>query len=77
VNTSDAETTRTDRDMTAARHQLTRLQQAAGSPLAPRPLRDRSAGQAAWLQAIINRHDATRPGTTGQEEVTTDAPPAA
>jgi hypothetical protein len=63
--------------MTAARHQLTRLQQAADSPRAPRPLRDRAAGQAARLQAIINRHDATRPGTTGQEEMTTDAPPAA
>jgi hypothetical protein len=57
----------TDRDVTTARHQLARLQQTADSPLAPRPLRDRAAGQAARLQAIIDRHEGTRPGIIGQE----------
>jgi hypothetical protein len=59
--------TYTDRDITAARHQLASMQQTAGSPLAPRPLRDRAAGQAARMQAIIDQHEATRPGTAGQE----------
>lgn len=66
----------TDRDITAARHQLTRLQQAADSPLAPRPLRDRVTGQAARLQAIIDQHEATRSGTTSQAG-SADGPPAA
>jgi hypothetical protein len=39
-------------------------------------MRDRAAGQAARLQAIIDQHEATRSGTTGQEG-SADGPPAA
>ena len=53
----------TDRDIIAARHQLTRLRHTANSPLAPRPLRDRAAERGDRLQAIIDRHEATRPAT--------------
>jgi hypothetical protein len=65
----------TGRDITAVRHQLTRLRRAADSPLAPRPMRDRAAGQATRLQAIIDQHEATRDGTTSQER-SADEPPA-
>jgi hypothetical protein len=51
----------TDRDIATVRHQLTLLHQAATDPAAPRPLRDRAAGRAARLQAIIDQHQATRP----------------
>jgi hypothetical protein len=63
----------TDRDVSAAHHRLARLRQAAASPLTPRPLRDRAAGQAARLQAVIDRHQATR-SSNGEEPI--DEPPA-
>ena len=61
VNTSAAETTRTDRDIGVLTRRLQLLEQGAADPLAPRPLRDRSAAQASRLRAIIDRHQLTRP----------------
>ena len=60
------------RDIAAARHRMTSLRQEAGSPLAPQPLRDRAAEQAARLQTIIHQHEAT-----SGEEGNAGGPPAA
>jgi len=61
VNTGAAETTYTDRDISQLRERLAILDAAAADPLAPRPLRDRSAAQASRLRDIITRHDSTKP----------------
>ena len=51
----------TDRDISQLRERLAILDAAAADPLAPRPLRDRSAAQASRLRDIITRHDSTKP----------------
>jgi len=61
VNTSDAETTRTDRDIRQLAGRLAVLEERACDPLAPRPLRDRAAAQAVGIRAVIGRHDHARP----------------
>ncbi len=50
----------TDRDIAAQRERAALLATAADDPLAPKPLRDRAAAQAAQAQAIIDRHDRSR-----------------
>ncbi len=51
----------TDRDIDQQRRRLTAFQHTAADPLAPRPRRDRAAAQATQAQAIIDRHQQTRP----------------
>jgi integrase len=51
----------TDRDIFQQQQRLAALQHAAADPLAPLPRRDRAAAQAIQIQAIINRHEQTRP----------------
>jgi integrase len=58
----------TDRDISQLSDRLGVLDAAAADPLAPRPLRDRSAAQASRIRDIIARHDATRPRGTDDEE---------
>jgi hypothetical protein len=58
----------TDRDIRQIDAEATAMRQRAGDPLAPRPIRDRAAARAARLQAIIDRHEATRPAGPGREE---------
>jgi hypothetical protein len=68
VNTSTAETTRTDRDIQRMSHHLAQMEAAAADPLAPRPLRDRATARAARYQAIIGRHQASRPRAGDDQE---------
>lgn len=58
----------TDRDIRQLRERLRDIDAGAADPLAPRPLRDRSAAQASRLRDIIARHDAGRPPGTNDEE---------
>jgi hypothetical protein len=51
----------TDRDIASLRERVTRLAAAAADPLAPAPLRDRAAAQAAGAQDVIDRHEGSRP----------------
>jgi hypothetical protein len=51
----------TDRDIRQLAARLAALEDHAGDPLAPRPLRDRAAAQAAVISAVIARHDQDRP----------------
>ncbi len=51
----------TDRDIDHLRVRLAALDRAATDPLAPRPLRERAAGQAGTIRATIERHERTRP----------------
>lgn len=51
----------TDRDIEQQRRRLGILRTQVADPLAPAPRRDRAAAQAAQIQAIIDRHDRTRP----------------
>jgi hypothetical protein len=46
----------TDRDIQQLSGRLAVLEERAGDPLAPRPLRDRAAAQAAGVRAVIARH---------------------
>lgn len=59
----------TDRDIQQLGSRLTALQAHASDPLAPQPLRDRAAAQAAAISAIIARHGQDRPqNAPGQEK---------
>jgi hypothetical protein len=58
----------TDRDIDHQRQRLDQLRIAAADPLAPHPRRDRAAAQAAQTQAIIDRHDQTRPAPGDDHE---------
>jgi integrase len=51
----------TDRDILRLAGHLTVLEERAGDTLAPQPLRDRAAAQAAAVRAVIARHDQSRP----------------
>jgi len=51
----------TDRDVGQLQTRLAALQSAAADPLAPGPLRNRAAEQAAGVRAVIDRHERTRP----------------
>jgi hypothetical protein len=51
----------TDRDIDHLQVRLAALDRAAADPLAPRPLRERAAGQAGTIRATIERHERTRP----------------
>jgi len=57
----------TDRDIDQLRARLAVLDAAAADSLAPRPLRDRAAGQADGVRAVIDRHDTTRPTDPGTQ----------
>ncbi|MFE9614201.1 integrase [Streptomyces sp. NPDC006012] len=61
----------TDRDIGALRPEHTRLATAATDPLSPLPLRDRARTQAERLNALIVRHENTRPTSHDTEEVGT------
>jgi hypothetical protein len=52
----------TERDIALLRERLIVLETGAVDPLSPRPLRDRSAAQAAQVRAIIERHEHTPQG---------------
>lgn len=58
----------TDRDISQLRHRLAVLEASAADPLAPRPLRDRTAAQASQVRDIIGRHQATRPSAGDKEK---------
>jgi hypothetical protein len=60
VNTSDAETTRTDEHITALTAEIARLRAESDSPLLPGPIRQRLADRAAALEKIAERHARTR-----------------
>ncbi len=51
----------TDRDVGRLRGRLAALDAGAADPLAPRPLRDRAAAQAAGVRSIVDRHESSRP----------------
>ena len=57
----------TDRDITQLRERLAVLQAAAGDPLAPLPLRDRAAAQAARVRAVLDRHATDLPASSAKE----------
>lgn len=59
----------TDRDIASLRERTVRLAAAAADPLAPAPLRDRAAAQAARAQAIIDRHESSRPAAAEPDGV--------
>lgn len=59
----------TDRDVAVLRERVTRLSAAAVDPLAPAPLRDRANVQAARAQAIIDRHESSRPAVAEPDGV--------
>ncbi|MFH8583259.1 integrase [Streptomyces celluloflavus] len=48
----------TDRDIAQLRSRLVVLETGAADPLAPHPLRDRAAAQAAQVRRVLSRHDA-------------------
>lgn len=58
----------TDRDIRQLADRLTVLEDRAGDTLAPQPLRDRAAAQAATVRAVIARHDQDRPQHTPDQE---------
>jgi len=60
VNTSDAETTRTDTHIRKLREEIAQLAEEITSPLTPIPLRERLKQRITALQAILERHDRTR-----------------
>ena len=60
VNTSAAETTRTDQHIAALTAEITRLRDESASPLLPGPIRERLASRAAALEKIAERHTRTR-----------------
>lgn len=51
----------TDRDVQQLRDRLRALDAHAGDLLAPQPLRDRAAAQAAMVRVVIDQHEQTRP----------------
>lgn len=51
----------TDRDISQQHQRLADLKRAATDPLAPDPRRDRATAQATRIQAILDRHEHTRP----------------
>jgi hypothetical protein len=73
-HTSCVNLARTDRDIRQLAGRLAVIEERAGDPLAPRPLRDRAAAQAADIRAIIARQDQARPqhAPDGRD----DGPPA-
>lgn len=50
----------TDRDIQQLADRLTTLEAHAGDALAPRPLRDRAAGQAAAVRTVTDQHERSR-----------------
>ena len=58
----------TDRGIQAQRERAARLAAAAADPLAPAPLRDRAAAQATRAQAIIDRHEQSRPAEVAAQD---------
>jgi hypothetical protein len=60
VNTSAAETTRTDEHITALTAETARLRAEAASPLAPEPIRQRLLQRADAVDQIAGRHARTR-----------------
>ncbi|WP_200306150.1 integrase [Streptomyces adelaidensis] len=60
----------TDRDIAQLREQLVVLETGAADLLAPRPLRDRAAAQAAQMRKVLDRHDAVTPAAESAEEST-------
>lgn len=57
----------TDRDISALRKRRAVLEAAARDLLAPRPLRDRAAAQAAQVSEVIEHHEASHPAATIEE----------
>jgi hypothetical protein len=57
----------TDRDIAEHRRRLPVLETEARDPMTPRPRRDRAAAQAAQICAVIEQHEASRPGFTHME----------
>lgn len=60
MNTSAAETTRTDTHMASLRDEIAQLADEVTSPLTPVPLRERLTQRISALQAIVDRHEQTR-----------------
>ncbi|MFB7668889.1 hypothetical protein ACFC1R_34055 [Kitasatospora sp. NPDC056138] len=60
----------TDRDIARLRERLAILQAAAADPLAPIPLRDRAAAQAARVHAVLDRHPTDLPIGSAKETET-------
>lgn len=58
----------TDRDIQQLTDRLPALEAHASDPLAPSPLRDRAAAQAAAVRAVIDQHEQTRPQRTTETE---------